>query len=114
MEEVFNHLTTTSNDINKIRSFFEYVKMVHNLEKCSGGCPLGHYLIEIEEEILKKSLSTEDQSSNFIYISNNFAVGFWAVFLLRKKIGIYIQFFKRSELIKEIDLAITKAEKIFF
>lgn len=63
------------------------VKWYTNLEICSGGCPLGRYLIEIEEEILKKSLSAEDQSSNFIRMSNNYVIVFWAIVLLRKMFG---------------------------
>ena len=55
-----------SNDLKKIEEFFKYGKTLHNYKKFDfSDCPLGNYLTEIEEKILKKELLLKTKVSIF-------------------------------------------------
>ena len=55
MDEVLRHIETVSHNFTEIKRLFEFGKMIHCPEKCAGFCPLGKWLLEIEEEIFKKN-----------------------------------------------------------
>ena len=80
-----------SNDLKKIEEFFKYGKMLHKYKKFDfSDCPLGNYLTEIEKKILKKELSLEDQSFNFLCISTLYINVFCVVDQLKKKFGGFL------------------------
>ena len=55
-----------SNDLKKIEEFFKYGKTLHNYKKFDfSDCPLGNYLTEIEEKILKKGFLLKTKVSIF-------------------------------------------------
>ena len=114
IEVVLKNAAVISNDLKKIAEFFKCGKMLHNYKKFDfSDCPLGNYLTEIEEKILKKELSLEDQSFNFLCISTLYINVFCVVDQLKKTFGGFLIELSRQEMVKEIDEQITRAQNLF-